>query len=256
MSDNSKSKKFIIIMIISVVVLITLFGSAYAFFNYTRTSESDNKLTTGSLYFDFIEGDSISLTNQFPTASYTSAVDEQGDDGEISLDITAYTTLSSGMNYSIYAIVGDEDPDRERLFDAVMSIQAEEGHSATGFTFTPVNNVTLDFTNNDEILIGTGTVDSTASSNDLETIIFRMWVDSNKMLVSSTTNRSTQAEGNPSLGVMSKSTSKVGRYMTNTSEMTNVYLYPATDTTRYVYTTNEFDNAYYSIKFKVVAYNN
>ena len=93
--NNNKKKNTILIVIMATLVVI-LGGVTYAFFNYTRTGET-NLLTVGSISFNSTQ-ETVNLTNLFPVRSeeldeYIENVDK------ISVSITGNTDYEEGLEY-------------------------------------------------------------------------------------------------------------------------------------------------------------
>ena len=91
-----KNKK-IILPIIFVLIVITVIGVTYAFFNYTRTGLA-NTLKVGRIYFNHQEGDSINLTNIFPISSEQAQTDTVNAK-TLSITVTGDTDYDKGIEY-------------------------------------------------------------------------------------------------------------------------------------------------------------
>ena len=68
-----KKRESIIMLVVLLVLIIAIIGVSYAAFNYSRTGEKLNSITTGSVTMSYEESDNvINLTGSLPT------VDEAG----------------------------------------------------------------------------------------------------------------------------------------------------------------------------------
>ena len=252
MNNQSKEIKIIVYVLILIIVCVVV-GSAFAFFNYTK-SGSNNAIETGYVSFAFDDGNAeFSKGNNFPVE--TSDVDNTLSKN---FSLTAHTTFSQGIAYNIYVVYGDSVSGKTRFRDDVMTFQFIPPANGNGFT-TTVNNYSspssLTFTNG-KALISSGTIQNTSASTTKNYTV-KMWIDSSKMSISSTTKRANNAEGNPSLADSTTGNTTATRYMTNdTSVASTVTLYPAITSQqgKIIYTTNEFANSYYSFKIVVEAY--
>ena len=252
---KSVKRKRLFIMIFTFVLLILALGTVtYAFYQYTRTGDN-NTLKTGRVEFEFTDNNpSIIIGNAFP-------IDSEDIDViyERSFTITAYTTLPEGLKYNVYAVYGDNETGKTRLLDDVMSLEFVPVTDGDGFT-TTINNYDtakpLSFVNG-KALISTGLVKDT-SNLTTKTYKVRMWIDSSKILISSTTKRANNVEGNPSVADTSNGCVTADRYIKNDNNLVSTTLYPADSeyAGKIVYTTNEFRNSFYSIKIAVEAENN
>lgn len=241
----------ILISVLVLIILVTILGSTYAFFNYTRTG-STNTVSTGHISFNFNDGSDLTLGNAFPaTSSDVNNVLSK------TFTITAHTTLDAGIHYNVYVVYGDAVTGKTRFRDDIMTFQYVPPADGNGFT-TLTNNysspASLTFVSG-KALIASGLVRNTTASTT-KTFTLNAWIDSDKMNISSTTKRATLAEGNPSLAVSTSGTTTATRYMTNdNTESSTVTLYPAITSQqgKIIYTTYEFANSYYSYKILIEA---
>ena len=95
-----KSKKQMYIVIGVFALILTLFTTTYAFFNYTRTGSS-NVIKTGRISFSTSQDGNLSLTNVFPVASNSVGNDYTTD--TLKIAITGDTTYSEGIEYLVTA---------------------------------------------------------------------------------------------------------------------------------------------------------
>lgn len=251
LKNNFFNKTTLLVVIAIFVIVLSSLVVSYAFFNYTRTGPN-NVIQTGDVLIQYTDIDTINLGVDFPLLS-----SDISSTHESNFKVSAKTSLSSGVDYNIYLIYGDTISNKERLLDSVISVKLEELNSPTGFT-TTVNNFTTPtsptFVNGKALLL-TGHAENLSSLTD-KNYKLTLWIDQSKIFVSSTVKRQTNDEGNPSLAVStSGNVSNVGRYITNSSTLSYVTLYPATGDQigKTIYTTNEFAKSYYSAKIVVEA---
>ncbi len=79
------------------ILLVTLLGGTYAFFNYTKTGTANN-IRTGRIYFNTNHGTSLNLTNIFPMTS-TEAGNANLD--SVTVGIVGDTTYTDGEEFEI-----------------------------------------------------------------------------------------------------------------------------------------------------------
>ena len=70
-----EKKKFMLSCIGSCLVLMLDVGVGYAFFTYSRMGYVTNTLSTGKIVFEFQDGSTLKMVNQFPVA-YADALAE------------------------------------------------------------------------------------------------------------------------------------------------------------------------------------
>ena len=256
-SENKKKFNYTILFASIIGLLIVIAGMliTYAFFNYTRTGSS-NTLATAPIFFEFADGNqNIDIGNAYPI-SYS----DIGTINEMTFTLKGSSELVEGLKYTIYAVEGDTVSGKNRLSYNVMSMVFEPATDADGYTTVSNNFVTPtspDFTNG-KITISTGVIRNSNSELAAKTYKLKMWIDSSKILVSSTTKRQNNSEGNPSVADTTSGNVIEGRYIENDNNLVDTTLYPASIdySGRVVYTTNEFLNSYYSIKILVEATEN
>ena len=236
----------LLVIFASSAVLLT----SYAFFNYTRTGPV-NQITTGQLFFEFVDNEDINIGNAFPISQ--SDIDSMY---ESNFTLTAHTNLPDGVRYTVFAIAGDAETGKTRLLDDVMSLKFDAPANGNGFT-TAINNYETAKSPvfvNGKAIISTGIVKDT---EDLTTKNYKvtLWIDSDRISVSSTTKRANNAEGNPSLADATSGTLTADRFIQNDNNLVNTTLYPAFENQegKIIYTTKEFSNSYYSLKIVVEA---
>ena len=96
MEPNNKKQIFIAIITVTILV-ISVIGVTYAFFNYTRTGNA-NTVRVGRIYFNHEEGDSISLQNVFPISSEQAETDTVNAK-TLSITVVGDTDYDKGIEY-------------------------------------------------------------------------------------------------------------------------------------------------------------
>ena len=94
-----KNKKQMYIVIGAFLVVLTLFTTTYAFFNYTRTGSS-NTIRVGRISFNTSQSGTINLVNVFPIDSNNVGVDTNNSD-TVTISITGDTTYTEGIEYLV-----------------------------------------------------------------------------------------------------------------------------------------------------------
>ena len=206
---------------------------------------------TGLIYFDYQDGNVLNVSNQFPLTE-----NEIGSNNKLTFSISGHNTLTNGVEFKIYAIPGDAETGRTRLLDNTMKMKFIPPANGDGISITTNNysTATSPSYTNGEILIATGLIKDTTLLTT-KTYEIDLWLDSNLAFVSSTTKRTTLAEGNPSMAVSTSGNVTADRYMKNSNQLTTVTVFPAKPEAqnKIIYTTNEFANSYYSIKLRIEA---
>ena len=176
------------------------------------------------------------------------------------LSITGHTTFPNGITYRIYVLRGDAVANKQRLVDSSIKFQLVPDFTSGSNGFTVVSNsystpTNLVFDNEGKALISTGLIRNTSQSTTVD-YNFYMWIDADTTHISSTMKRATLAEGNPSIADTSSGNTTASRYMKNDGVLVNnITIFPAPNDKagKIIYTTNEFSNGYYNIKFLVEA---
>ncbi len=244
------NKKFILSIIGVVLIIGITFGITYSFFNYTREGE-ENNLSTGIIMFDYQDGATLQLTNQFPISE-----SELTDDYKLSFSVSGHNTLEDGVTFNIYAVHGEDVQDKTWLTDNIIKMKFIAPANGDGFSITNnyYTNATTPTYTDGKALIATGLIKDTTELTTKNYSLY-VWVDSALAFVSSTTKRANNLEGNPSMADATSGNVTAARYMKNNNVSSNVTLYPANadSTGKIIYTTNEYSNAHYTIKIRVEA---
>ena len=183
---NEESSKKIILSILAVlIIIISAVGISFAVFTYTYKGNVVNSITTGSIIFDFEDGNEINLTNHFPIDT-NAGKNLTGDNSVCTFSIKGSVNDGS-LIYHIYAVPGEEMEDLTRFPDDEVFVSIAS-NNADGITFTPNGSygdaAALSGLANGSILLGSGEV--TARVTTTRTYEVRMWVDSSVVAISDT----------------------------------------------------------------------
>ena len=96
-----KQKQTILMIIGIMILLVSITGITFAFFNYTKTGDA-NVLKVGNISFTTNQKQTISLTNLFPIdPTETGIMDDETKVGTLEIEITGNTTYGNGIEYLI-----------------------------------------------------------------------------------------------------------------------------------------------------------
>ena len=249
--DNKKNFNSTVFfaVIITVLIIIATMIVSYAFFQYARIGRS-NTLATGQIHVQFVDTKNINIGNAFPID-----FDELDNTYESTFTLKVDSEIPEGLRYKVYAEMGDEVSGKNRLDDGVMSILFTAPTDGDGYLTTLNNYGTAKspaFVNN-RALISTGIIENADTTVAAKEYKLSLWIDSDKILVSSTTKRANNEEGFPSLADTSAGNTTALRYIANDDNLVNTTLYPAESEHegKIVYTTKELSTSYYSIKIGI-----
>ena len=230
--NNENSSKQVLLSVIGIAILVVaVVGVSFAFFNYSKEGQYSNVVTTGSVFFNFTDGDAILLENQFPVADTTGQAYNNSAEAKdvLSFDVTGWDTSSKGIDYTIYGVKGDV-PTKENDSLTTANTYAEENRLADQdikleFKVTKGNDDTttvsnlystpktvkeglvgegpLGTTTADGCKIATGKIPGGTAEAEKKTISFelRMWISDAKVLVVGDTEKATEAPKNPDKSV-------------------------------------------------------
>ena len=98
-----KTKKQSMIVVGAFILVLMLFTTTYAFFNYTRTGSS-NTIRVGRIFFESKNEETITLNNLFPIdPSNTTDMNDTTKVGTYSIDIKGDTDYVDGIEYLVSA---------------------------------------------------------------------------------------------------------------------------------------------------------
>ena len=104
MKNKHQSVEIVIAIISIIILLIAVVGISFAFFSYSKTGTANNIIQTGQIYMFFNESSTISLTNSFPITNSEAINGLTGANQSMTFTITGYSSGTSAISYTIYAI--------------------------------------------------------------------------------------------------------------------------------------------------------
>ena len=154
---NGNSSKQVLLSVLGIAVLvIAVVGVSFAFFSYSKTGDTNNVVTAGTIFFQYTEGTDITLTNQFPltdadgmalTGTSTLEFHVRGYDGSgvginYTVSATTPTNAAPTVTYANPAYNAQTNPDvdqeitepRTRLNDSGIKLYLTCDKTGTGYT--------------------------------------------------------------------------------------------------------------------------
>lgn len=199
--NNQNSSKQVLLSIIGIAILVVaVVGVSFAFFNYSHVGDENNTVTTGTVFFNFIEGSAIKLTDQFPMDddSGKALVNDDTGNGVLKFDVVGHNTAKSDITYTIYALEGDAPEDEvhtQKLANTDIKLYLKTADAATGnltenkiatpttvqSLITAQGNVTFNDTFDSEtsLKLATGKITGNSNTNTKHTYELRMWISDN-----------------------------------------------------------------------------
>ena len=179
MENNSKQAVLSIVGI--AVLVIAVVGVSFAFFTYSKAGTQNNTLTTGSIFFNFTEGNAINLTNEFPRSDTSGKALSADNNAALTFHVLGYDGSGKGITYTVLALPGDTMSGQTRFKDSEIKFYLT-GTSSNSSTIT--NNYSTpkavgangSLTANG-ITLATGKITATAvGSQQDDTYTLRMWI--------------------------------------------------------------------------------
>ena len=195
---NENSSKQVLLSVIGIAVLVVaVVGVSFAFFTYSKTGDRNNTLTTGSIFFNFTEGNAINLTNEFPRTDDSGKALSPDNNAALTFHVLGYDGSSKGIEYTVYALPGAPETGKTRLQDNQIKLYLEANSSnsspITNNFETPTKISSLTDTG---LELATGKITATASgSQQDDTYTLRMWISSD-VTIGEGKNYTTTAFGN------------------------------------------------------------
>jgi len=238
--ENKKSKQIILSIIGVALLIVSVVGVTYAFFNYTRTG-SPNTVSTGRIYFNTSQSGRLQLTNVFPVKS--TEVNANSLDS-VTVGIQGDTTYTDGEEFEITLVDVENTINNKKVpINYIATYTANTGgtigtSSDTYFTSRDSKDATIYQLNatgsveeNTQVLVGY--IDNGATGIN-GTLTIKAYVDGDRIAISDTYDAS-----NPGTDNMGTTSSWVnGRTVFTTTEW------------------NSFQNSGTPISFKIRAESN
>ena len=177
-------------LIISICLMIlVLFGSSYAWFNYTEKS-SDSKVITGNIYMLLEDDeDTINLVNTFPQSKEQA---RSRNDNYVSFKIYGLNESNDNVHYEISLLNGDTENNLERFNDKDLVFDLVEIGENDEETYL-LDAVSFDTLNNRKIWIDT--IRKNTNSEVEKEYRLRMWLSDSVLISDSDANRDYYATG-------------------------------------------------------------
>ena len=179
---NENSSKQVLLSVLGIAVLVVaVVGVSFAFFTYSKTGEKNNTLTTGNIFFNFTEGNAITLTNEFPrtNASGLALSNAEGATGALTFHVVGYDSSEKGIEYTVYALQGEADADatKTRFKDSEIKLNLKAPATVVENKFATSNVVGIDGSLANGVILAKGkiTAKSSATQQD-DKYTLRMWI--------------------------------------------------------------------------------
>ena len=173
---NENSSKQVLLSVIGIAVLVVaVVGVSFAFFTYSKAGEKNNTLTTGSIFFDFTEGNAITLTNQFPMADSVGEALTPGANGALEFTVKGYDTSEKGIEYTIYAFPGETEGSKTRFKDSEIKLNLEAPAAVVTNNYSTSKAIDGSLTSGIVLATGKITAKSLATQQE-DKYTLRMWI--------------------------------------------------------------------------------
>ena len=175
---NENSSKQVLLSVLGIAVLVVaVVGVSFAFFTYSKTGEKNNTLTTGNIFFNFTEGNAITLTNEFPRTDTSGEALTEAQNGALTFHVVGYDSSEKGIEYTVYALEGDAEADKTRFKDSEIKLNLKAPATVVKNNFATSNVVGTDGSLATGVVLAKGkiTAKSSATQQDDEYTL-RMWI--------------------------------------------------------------------------------
>ena len=175
---NENSSKQVLLSVLGIAVLVVaVVGVSFAFFTYSKTGEKNNTLTTGNIFFNFTEGNAITLTNEFPRTDTSGEALTESQNGALTFHVVGYDSSEKGIEYTVYALQGDADDTKTRFKDSEIKLNLKAPATVVENKFATSNVVGIDGSLANGVILAKGkiTAKSSATQQDDEYTL-RMWI--------------------------------------------------------------------------------
>ncbi len=179
------NNKNLVISILGVLLLLaSVIGATFAFFSYNKIGTKDNTITTGSLSFNYLEGENaLLIENMFPMSDEDGMV-LTGGTNTFTFTISGYSSWAA-VQYTIVALQGGTISGKTRLGDGYIKAYLT-GVSSSGTGVAPTYGPELLTDIDDGQTIGEGSITGgTTDTPIVHTYTYRMWV-SDDLYISNT----------------------------------------------------------------------
>ena len=196
--ENSQSNRKISLMIIGVAILVIgLVGVTYAFFNYTRTGNSNN-IRVGRISFVSKNEETITLSNIFPIdPTETGIMNDSTKVGTYTVEIEGDTDYADGIEYLVSVVDANIYTNQGQIVPISLDVTVEDLGTASPnyFVARESKNATIYKKLVGSMLVGNqmllvGYIKPNTTSGTIEgvdgSITIKAYLDKNKILISDT----------------------------------------------------------------------
>ncbi len=159
-------KRWVLVLVISTIVLLVVFGITFAFFNYSRVSENQI-LVTGEVFMKYNEKNALNITNAMPK-EYVN-----GNDNYFEFTVEGVNNYSEDIWYQVILNHGDSNKTRNvRLKDELLLfklVEVKDGDEEIIFD-------RMSYPSLSNVKIFVDTIPHNTSSNLKRTYRLYMWV--------------------------------------------------------------------------------
>ena len=179
---NENSSKQVLLSVIGVaILLVAVVGVSFAFFTYSKAGTKNNTLTTGSIFFNFTEGNAINLTNEFPRSDTAGIALSPDNNAALTFHVLGYDGSSKGIAYTVLALPGDTMSGKTRFKDSEIKFyltgSSSNSSAITNNYSTPKAVGTNGSLTASGITLATGKITATSSTAQQDdTYTLRMWI--------------------------------------------------------------------------------
>ena len=136
MESKHRSIQIIFAIISIAILVIAVVGVSFAFFSYSKTGTTNNVIETGQIYMYFNNSSTISLSDQFPMKNNEATSGLTGENQSMTFTVTGYSSGSSSISYTVYAIKPDGATTTGRFPNDQISVFLSQASSNKGQTIT------------------------------------------------------------------------------------------------------------------------
>ena len=101
MNQSNQSKQVLLSVIGVAILVVAVVGVSFAFFNYTRTGET-NTIKTGRIYFTSTQSGAIEVEDFFPAGATINA--NPTNSSSATITITGGTNYTGGLDYRLEVV--------------------------------------------------------------------------------------------------------------------------------------------------------
>lgn len=175
---NENSSKQVLLSVLGIAVLVVaVVGVSFAFFTYSKTGEKNNTLTTGNIFFNFTEGNAITLTNEFPRTDTSGEALTEAQNGALTFHVVGYDSSEKGIEYTVYALQGDADATKTRFKDSEIKLNLKAPATVVENNFATSTVVGTDGSLANGVVLAKGKITAKSSETQQDDeYTLRMWI--------------------------------------------------------------------------------